>query len=188
MPAPIGTPRMNRRRWVGLVLAASTLTVVGWYGGSWIAILYHKQGIAFADRRIHAINVAQMAGGSGRELGSTSKWYARRQHHLGRLVALGYYFHASYQMDNLPNKTRMQSGILFSGMKTFPIRPYWSIPATGDCIVIDVYDFPEFKSQWDAFAQQNNDPKFAGRFADERGNYVDAAEVEPAPDRNRRNQ
>jgi hypothetical protein len=182
------TRRMNRRRWIGLVLAITTLTVVGWYGGTWIAILYHKQLIALADRRMHAINGAQMAGESGRGLGDSSKWYARRQYHLGRLVALGYYFHASYRMENLPNTQRMHSGILFSGMKTFPIRPYWMITEVNGCMVIDVYDFPEFKSQWDAFAKQNNDPKFAGRFADERGGYVDAAGVEPAPDANRPNQ
>ena len=159
---------MNRRRWIGLIVTVTILTVTGWYAWSPIAIACHKFGIALADGRIQAINVAEIAG-TGHDLGRTGKWYARRVHHCDRLVALGYFFHESYQMDKLPNSPSMHHAVLNWGMNTFPIRPYWSIGSNEDHIVIDVYDFPEFKSQWDAFAQKHNDAGLVDGCVDERG-------------------
>jgi hypothetical protein len=55
---------MNRRRWIGLILLVATLAIAGWYAGSPITILYHKQCIEFADRQLEDISKAQIAGAS----------------------------------------------------------------------------------------------------------------------------
>jgi hypothetical protein len=68
---------MNRRRWLGLCLGVAILAIAVWCACSPIAIFYHKQCIALADRRLAAITKAKMAG-NWSDHQSESMWYALR--------------------------------------------------------------------------------------------------------------
>ena len=152
---------MNPRRWMGLCLGVAILAIAVWCAWTPMAIFYHKQCIALADRRLAAITKAKLAGNPS-DHQNESMWYALRIHHTDRLVAAGYLFHASYEFNNLPDGSfpKHRDAILSSGMRTFPIRldRYWSISTSDEPggntyrMVLNVYDLPEFKSQWDTFA------------------------------------
>ena len=89
--------------------------------------------------------------------------FDRRDYHRDRLVELGYYFHQSYHMDNLPYSVDgVQSAFWKLLQASFPDSPLPTMSYPGN--VVGVWDIPSRRTEWDRFVEKHNVSDFEVKF------------------------
>ena len=89
--------------------------------------------------------------------------FDRHNYHRDRLVDLGHYFHATYKMENLP---KTEDGVHSALWKLVTSHfPDSSLPTLSwPDNVLDVWDIPARRQDWDAFVKKHNVSDFKQRF------------------------
>lgn len=152
---------MNRQRSIALLVVILLVAIIGWTVLTPVRIWYLKHALELTNERLHAAMAAERSGAS-LDIGSTELSEQGRRL-CDRLVAVGYFFHQSYEMDNLPDSDAVYDAMMDRWMREFPNSPYSTMSARD--YVFDVYDLRESKPQWDAFVQKYNVVDFVDRFA-----------------------
>jgi hypothetical protein len=168
---------VNRRQKFWIVAGVPIVLLLGCMAWTPVSIWCHKRALAAANEGLHAAMAAERSGGTGER--HSSEWAERRKYHCERLVELGYFFHQSYEMDNLPDTDTVYYAIMDRWMREFPTSPYSVMAATD--YVFDVYDLAESKPRWDAFVKRYNVADFSDRFVSNTTNgaeQTDEREVE----------
>ena len=154
---------INRPRSVGVVvgvLLVALVALLGWMAWTPVNISYHKRALAKTIEGMNADAAMERSGGTGQR--DSVEWFERRKYHCNRLVALGYFFHQSYELDNLPDSDTVYYAIMNRWIREFPNSPYSTMRSTD--YVFDVYDLAESKPRWDAFVERYNVVDFVDRF------------------------
>lgn len=117
-----------------------------------------------ADDAIHAepsfVTPDGLVGYGSQEL------FERHDYHRDRLVELGYYFHATYQMENIPDSAEGVHNALWRlVMAKFPDSRHPTLSHPDN--VLEVWDLSSRRADWDAFVTKHNVADFNDRFMDD---------------------
>lgn len=147
---------MKRKTVLAIVLLATIATCLALNSRA-VRIQYHLKRMQAVHDEIHAepstISPEGFAGYGSKEL------FDLHDHHRDRLVALGYYFHATYQMENVPDSVEGVHRVLWQRVvASFPDNPHTTLSVPDN--ILNVWDAPSRRADWDAFVKKHNVPDF----------------------------
>ena len=131
-----------------------------------IRIAYHLHRMQAAHEAIWAEPTTATTDGT--PLYGTDELFDRHAYHRERLVDLGCYFHAVYEMENLPDddeEDSIHSALWKLMTTTFPESDQLTLLTKRN--VMEVWDLPSRRVQWEAFVKKHNVPDFRERFMTE---------------------
>jgi hypothetical protein len=90
--------------------------------------------------------------------------HERHRQHCDSLVSLGYFFHKTYEMENLPDSPGVHAALWQRVLDEFPDSGYATLTLPGN--VLEVWDTVDRESQWDGFAEKYNVNDFMEHYSD----------------------
>ena len=144
---------------VGFVLVVVAVCVVVSSRSS--RIRHHLHRMQIAHDAIYAepstVTPEGLVGYGSQEL------FDRHDYHRDRLVELGYYFHATYEMENIPDSEEgVQNALWKLVMASFPDSRHPTLSHPDN--VLEVWDVSSRRPDWDAFVKKHDVSDFKDRF------------------------
>lgn len=147
--------------WHLVCIAALMLLVVAVVCSPSFRIRYHLNRMQAAHHSIHSepstVSSEGLVGYGSQEL------LERHDYHRDRLVDLGYYFHETYAMENIPVSGDEVHNTLWNLVRSsFPDSPLPTMEYPGN--VLEVWDTPSRHTEWDQFVEKHNVSDFEVKF------------------------
>lgn len=150
-----------KRFWILGAVGVVALVVAAYFAINYrrFLIWYHLNRMQTAREEIYekpsTVGPGGLVGYGSQEL------FDRRDHHRDRLVDLGYLFHATYEMENVPDTDEAHRELWQQVTAAFPDNRHVTLSYPDNAL--EVWDAPSRRDAWEAFVKKHNVANFADR-------------------------